>query len=88
MIYQMSLHEASAHQELQHAQRLERLRDEQRQAQDHVTQKMQFEQKYEPCVVCGDRASGWREGLYSLSLSFSFFFLPFSLALFFFSLLV
>ena len=47
------------HQELQHAQRLERLRDEQRQAQDRVTQKMQFEQKYEPCVVCGDRASGW-----------------------------
>ena len=44
--------------ELQHAQRLERLREEQRQVQDRVTQKMQFEQKYEPCVVCGDRASG------------------------------
>lgn len=45
-------------QELQHAQRLERLREEQRAVQDKVTQKQQFEHKYEPCVVCGDRASG------------------------------
>nr|KAG5708834.1 hypothetical protein BaRGS_031988 [Batillaria attramentaria] len=48
---------ASKLKELQHAQRLERLREEQRAVQDKVTQKHQFEQKYEPCVVCGDRAS-------------------------------
>lgn len=45
-------------QELQHAQRLERLREEQQAVRDKLTQKQQFEAKYEPCVVCGDRASG------------------------------
>ncbi|KAK7499961.1 hypothetical protein BaRGS_00008809, partial [Batillaria attramentaria] len=56
---------ASKLKELQHAQRLERLREEQRAVQDKVTQKHQFEQKYEPCVVCGDRASGRHYGAIS-----------------------
>ncbi|KAL8606147.1 hypothetical protein ACOMHN_067130 [Nucella lapillus] len=51
--------------ELQHAQRLERLREEQRAVQDKVTQKQQFDNKYEPCVVCGDRASGRHYGAIS-----------------------
>ena len=45
-------------QDVQHAQRLDRLRMEQQEHRDKVTQKQQFEQKYEPCLVCGDRASG------------------------------
>lgn len=56
---------ASKLKELQHAQRLERLREEQRAVQDKVTQKQQFDNKYEPCVVCGDRASGRHYGAIS-----------------------
>lgn len=60
-------------QELQHAQRLERLREEQRAVQDKVSQKQQFEHKYEPCVVCGDRASGVCALCLSLNQSGFFF---------------
>ncbi|CAH1784064.1 unnamed protein product, partial [Owenia fusiformis] len=34
-------------------------------AQDFITQKQAFEQKIEPCVVCGDRASGRHYGAVS-----------------------
>lgn len=51
--------------DVQHAQRLERLRLEQQEHRDKVTQKQQFEQKYEPCLVCGDRASGRHYGAIS-----------------------
>jgi len=43
----------------QHAQRLERLREERDKAlAQGATQKQSFENKFEPCLVCGDRASG------------------------------
>lgn len=45
-------------QELQEVQNMERLRVEQQSLQDKLTQKQQFESKFEPCLVCGDRASG------------------------------
>ena len=48
-------------QEIQETQNLERLRAEQQAAQEKLTQKQQFENKFEPCLVCGDRASGNRD---------------------------
>lgn len=43
--------------DLQHAQRLERLREEREKALQN--QKQPFDaNKFEPCLVCGDRASG------------------------------
>lgn len=43
---------------LQEIQQVQRLREEEQAAKGKMTLKQQFEQKYEPCVVCGDKASG------------------------------
>lgn len=65
-------------QELQHSQRLERLREEQQAVRDKLTQKQQFEQNFKPCIVCGDKASGkWMRkmlwtGLFSIN-SFKYY---------------
>ena len=44
------------YQELQHAQRIDRLRDEQLQIRQRT--QLKIETKFDPCVVCGDKASG------------------------------
>lgn len=57
----------------QHAQRLERLREEREKAiAQGATQKQLFENKFEPCLVCGDRASGKLFVTLLLKLSFKY----------------
>lgn len=44
---------------MQEAQRLERLRQEEQVAREKLLNKSPYD-KFEPCLVCGDRASGER----------------------------